>query len=68
MTAEYKETKNMGASNTYAVLTIMSAIILAFPAMFFEGMKAKDSFDDIKDKATLLKVRIQSLYFTQGCV
>lgn len=57
MTSDYKATKNMDASNTYAVLTIMSAILLMFPAMFMEGMLAKGSFDDIKDKATLLKAR-----------
>ncbi|CAM9653042.1 unnamed protein product [Laminaria digitata] len=57
MTADYKATKNMDASNTYAVLTIMSAIMLVFPAMIVEGMSAKDSFDDVKDKATLLKAR-----------
>lgn len=56
MTADFKATKNMDASNTYAVLTIMSAIILVFPAMFFEGFAAKESYDEVNDKAGLLKV------------
>lgn len=56
MTPEYKETKNMSASNTYGVLTIMSSVILILPMLFFEGLASKDAFDDVKDKATLLKV------------
>lgn len=67
MTAEYKATKNMDASNTYAVLTIMSAIMLAFPAMFAEGMSAKNSFDDVNDKATLLKARRRYIAPTRSC-
>lgn len=61
MTAEFKEEKNMGASNTYAVLTVMSAVLLLFPALFFEGFSAKEAFDQVGDKATLLKVRGESL-------
>ncbi|CAM9863362.1 unnamed protein product [Ectocarpus sp. 12 AP-2014] len=55
MTPEYKETKNMSASNTYGVLTIMSSVILILPMLFFEGLASKDAFDDVNDKATLLK-------------
>lgn len=58
MTAEFKATKNMDASNTYAVLTVMSAIMLVFPAMYFEGSAAKESFDQVEDKARLLKVTL----------
>lgn len=57
MTAEYKAMKNMDASNTYAVLTILSAIMLAVPAMIFEGSSAKEGYDAVEDKATLLKVQ-----------
>lgn len=48
----------MSASNTYGVLTIMSSAILILPMLFFEGLASKDAFDDVKDKATLLKVTL----------
>lgn len=56
MTSEFKQTKNMSASNTYGVLTIMSAVLLVPPMLFFEGFSSpKESFDSVQDKATLLK-------------
>lgn len=56
MTAEYKAAKNMDASNTYAVLTILSAMMLVLPALYFEGATAREGYDAVEDKATLVKV------------
>ncbi|CAM9999411.1 unnamed protein product, partial [Hapterophycus canaliculatus] len=56
MTPEFKKTKNMSASNTYGVLTVMSAVLLVPPMLLFEGVASpKASFDSVQDKATLLK-------------
>ncbi|CAM9302312.1 unnamed protein product [Discosporangium mesarthrocarpum] len=60
MTPEYKEKKNMDASNTYAVLTILSSFILLVPAIFMEGSSAFESYNKIEDKTTL----VQTLF---GC-
>ncbi|CAM9109666.1 unnamed protein product [Choristocarpus tenellus] len=58
MTPEYKEKKNMNASNTYAVLTILSSIILVVPALVLEGASAKFAFDAVEDQYTLIKTTI----------
>ncbi|CAN0251573.1 unnamed protein product [Scytosiphon promiscuus] len=56
MTPDFKQAKNMSASNTYGVLTIMSAVLLILPMLLFEGVASpKNAFDSVRNKTALLK-------------
>lgn len=71
MTADFRAKKNMDASNTYAVLTVITTLLLVFPAVILEGSAAKAGFDAVEDKSTFLKVGRpappHARLFSSGC-
>ncbi|CAM9757221.1 unnamed protein product [Chrysoparadoxa australica] len=60
MTDAYKKEFNMDGANTYAVLTIWSAIIIAPLAYIMEGSAPMDSYNGSSDQTTLLKLALFS--------